>query len=69
MVCVDVDNKDHRSGISSPPMEFVGKTFLDNVKAVTTENGECRRMNEYLYLSAHTVQSVHCARQDHWQCV
>lgn len=45
VVCVDVDNKDHRSGISSPPMEFVSKTFLDNVKAATTENGECRRMN------------------------
>lgn len=45
VVCVDVDNKDHKNGISSPPMEFVGKTFLDNVKAVTTESGECRRMN------------------------
>ena len=45
MVCVDVDNKDHTSGISSPPVQFVGKSFLDSVKAVTSKNGELRQLS------------------------
>ena len=39
VVCVDVDSKDPRTGVSGPPPEFISERFLSDVKRILLPSG------------------------------
>ena len=39
VVCVDVDSKDPRTGVSGPPPEFISERFLSDVKRIILPSG------------------------------